>query len=190
VVHHGTRRLELPEATRENIILCVGAIQRRKNMTRLVEAFEAVDPGWSLILAGSDGYGADEVRARIAASRARARIEAPGYVSPQELAGWYARARVFAFPSLDEGFGMPLLEAFSAGLPVLTSNRSALPEVAGDAALLVDPLDTDSIAEGLRRITRDADLRAELARRGRLRAEGFRWDKAVAETWNVYASLG
>ena len=190
VVHHGTRRLDLPEATRENIILCVGAIQRRKNMTRLVEAFEAVDPSWRLVLAGSDGYGADEVRARIAASPARARIEAPGYVSPQELAGWYARARVFAFPSLDEGFGMPLLEAFSAGLPVLTSNRSALPEVAGDAALLVDPLDTDSIAEGLRRITRDADLRAELARRGRLRAEGFRWDKAVAETWNVYASLG
>ncbi|HXA50382.1 MAG TPA: glycosyltransferase, partial [Candidatus Acidoferrum sp.] len=111
VVHHGTRRLDLPEATRENIILCVGAIQRRKNMTRLVEAFEAVDPSWRLVLAGSDGYGADEVRARMAASPARARIEAPGYVSPQELAGWFARARVFAFPSLDEGFGMPLLEA-------------------------------------------------------------------------------
>jgi glycosyltransferase involved in cell wall biosynthesis len=190
VVHHGTRRLDLPAATRENIILCVGAIQRRKNIVRLVEAFEAVDPDWRLVLAGSDGYGADEVRARIAASPARARIDAPGYVSPRDLAGWYARARVFAFPSLDEGFGMPLLEAFSAGLPVLTSKRSALPEVAGDAALLIDPLDTDSIADGLRRITSDADLRTQLVQRGRIRAEEFTWDKAVAETWRVYASLG
>jgi glycosyltransferase involved in cell wall biosynthesis len=155
-----------------------------------VEAFEAVDASWRLVLAGSDGYGADEVRARIVASPVRGRIEAPGYVSPQDLAGWYARARVFAFPSLDEGFGMPLLEAFSAGLPVLTSNRSALPEVAGDAALLVDPLDIDSIGEGLRCITSDEDLRAELIKRGRKRAEGFTWDKAVAETWSIYASLG
>jgi glycosyltransferase involved in cell wall biosynthesis len=190
VVHHGTRRLDLPAVQRENIILCVGAIQRRKNIARLVQAFEAVDPGWRLVLAGSDGYGADEVRARIAASPARARIEAPGYVSPRDLAAWYARARVFAFPSLDEGFGMPLLEAFSAELPVLTSNRSALPEVAGDAALLVDPLDTDSITEGLQRITRDEALRTELARRGRIRAVSFTWDEAVAETWKVYASLG
>jgi glycosyltransferase involved in cell wall biosynthesis len=189
VVHHGTRRLDLPELPRENVILCVGAIQRRKNMARLVEAFETVDPSWRLVLAGSDGYGADEVRARIAASPARARIEAPGYVSPQELAAWYARAGVFAFPSLDEGFGMPLLEAFSAGLPVLTSNRSALPEVAGDAALLVDPLDTDSIADGLRRITSDEDLRVELERRGHRRATEFTWEKAVMETWKVYASL-
>jgi glycosyltransferase involved in cell wall biosynthesis len=189
VVHHGTRRLDLPRAARENVILCVGAIQRRKNVVRLVEAFEAVDSSWRLVLAGSDGFGADEVRARIAASPARARIEAPGYVSPEDLAGWYARARVFAFPSLDEGFGMPLLEAFSAGLPVLTSNRSALPEVAGGAALLVDPLDTDSIADGLRRITSDADMRAELIRRGHRRAAQFTWEKAVMETWEVYGKL-
>jgi glycosyltransferase involved in cell wall biosynthesis len=190
VVHHGTRRLDLPELPRENVILCVGAIQRRKNMARLVEAFERVDPSWRLVLAGSDGYGAEEVRARIAASPARARIEAPGYISARDLAAWYARARVFAFPSLDEGFGMPLLEAFSAEIPVLTSNRSALPEVAGDAAMLVDPLDTDSIADGLRRITSDEDLRAELIRRGHRRAAEFTWEKAVAETWTVYGSLG
>ena len=73
-------------------------------------------------------------------------------MSPAELAAWYARAAIFAFPSLDEGFGMPVLEAMAAGVPVVTSNRSALPEVAGDAALLVDPEDTEALGEALRRI--------------------------------------
>ena len=129
----------LPPLPRENVILNVGAIQKRKNIARLVAAFETVAPEWRLVLAGSDGYGAEEIRARIAASPARERIAVLGYVTPEELAGWYARASVFAFPSLDEGFGMPVLEAMAAGVPVVTSNRSALPEVAGDAALLVDP---------------------------------------------------
>ena len=91
------------------------------------------------MLAGSRGYGSAEILARIERSPARDRISVTGYVSPAELAGWYARAMIFAFPSLDEGFGMPVLEAMAAGIPSVTSNRSALPEVAGDAALLVDP---------------------------------------------------
>lgn len=189
VVHHGTRRLDLPSAPRENVILNVGAIQKRKNVERLVAAFEAVAPEWRLVLAGSDGYGAAEIHARIAASPVRDRIHALGYVTPAELAGWYARARIFAFPSLDEGFGMPLLEAMAAGVPVVTSNRSALPEVAGDAALVVDPFDTDSLAEALRKLTRDPDLRGQLAKRGMERAALFTWEKAVAETWRVYGSL-
>jgi glycosyltransferase involved in cell wall biosynthesis len=190
VVHHGTRRLALPPAARENVILNVGAIQTRKNIARLVEAFEAVDPAWRLVLAGSDGYGAPGIHERIARSPARTRIQAPGYVTPEELAGWYARARVFAFPSMDEGFGMPLLEAMSSGVPVMTSNRSALPEVAGDAALLVDPERTESLVDGLRRLTSDEDLRIELARRGTVRVREFTWEKAVAQTWQVYARLG
>ena len=116
----------------------MGAIQKRKNIARLVEAFEAVDSGWKLVLAGSQGYGAAEILTRIAASPARERIVVAGYVSPQALAGWYSRAALFAFPSLDEGFGMPVLEAMAAGIPVVTANRSALPEVAGDAAMLID----------------------------------------------------
>jgi O-antigen biosynthesis alpha-1,2-mannosyltransferase len=189
VVHHGTRRLELPPAARENVILNVGAIQKRKNIERLVEAFETVAPDWRLVLAGSDGYGAAEIHARIAASPARDRIRVLGYVTPAELAGWYARAMVFAFPSLDEGFGMPLLEAMSSGVAVVTSNRSALPEVAGDAALLVDPSDTDSLAGALRRLTVEPALREQLVRKGRDRAVLFTWEKAVAETWQVYCSL-
>lgn len=189
VVHHGIRRLPLPPLPRENVILNVGAIQRRKNIARLVEAFETLPPGWRLVLAGSDGFGAAEIHARIAASPARERIVVPGYVSPADLAAWYARARIFAFPSLDEGFGMPVLEAMAAGVPVVTSDRSALPEVAGDAALLVDPANAGALAAALQRLAGDETLRADLSRRGTARAALFTWEKAVEETWRVYESI-
>ena len=164
VVHHGTRALPVRADRRENVILNVGAIQTRKNIARLVAAFETVDPGWRLVIAGSAGYGADGILERIAASPARDRISVRGYVSLDELARWYGKASVFAFPSLDEGFGMPLLEAMAAGVPILTSNRSALREVAGDAGLLVDPENIDALASGLRHLTEDAETRTELAR--------------------------
>jgi glycosyltransferase involved in cell wall biosynthesis len=193
VVHHGIRRMELPRnlpaMKREAVILNVGAIQARKNTGRLVEAFEAVDASWRLVLAGSAGYGSEKIQERIALSPARERITVTGYVSPEELAGWYARASIFAFPSLDEGFGMPVLEAMAAGVPVVTSQRSALPEVAGDAAMLIDPESTPDLAEALRRLTGDDSLRMELIRRGQSRARLFSWEKAVGETWNVYRKL-
>jgi glycosyltransferase involved in cell wall biosynthesis len=190
VIHHGVRAL-LPAATqaREKIILSAGAIQARKNIVRLVEAFEVIDPSWRLVLIGSNGYGADAIHARIAASPVRERIAVLGYVPVEDLAAWYARAQVFAFPSLDEGFGMPVLEAMAAGAAVLTSNRSALPEVAGDAALLIDPENLDSLTDGLQRVTDDASLRAQLTKRGFERARLFSWEKAVAETWNVYREV-
>ena len=96
---------------------------------------------------------------------------------------------VFAFPSLDEGFGMPVLEAMTAGTPVLTSTRSALPEVAGDAALLADPEDTGALVHALQSLTQDEELRARLARLGVERARLFSWEKAVDQTWNVYLDL-
>jgi glycosyltransferase involved in cell wall biosynthesis len=193
VVHHGLRELPRPAhqnpMAREPVILHVGAIQKRKNIARLVEAFETLDPAWRLVLAGANGYGADEILARIQNSPARDRITAPGYVSPEDLAGWYSRASIFAFPSLDEGFGMPVLEAMAAGIPVLTSNRSALPEVAGDAALLVNPEDSDGLASALGELTGREDLRQELARRGAARVRIFTWGRAVRETWDVYREL-
>jgi glycosyltransferase involved in cell wall biosynthesis len=189
VVHHGVRGLAYPPAERAKVILNVGAIQKRKNIVRLVEAFESVDPSWSLVLAGSAGYGSAEILARIERSPARGRISVLGYVSSASLAAHYAAAGVFAFPSLDEGFGMPVLEAMAAGAAVLTSRTSALPEVAGDAALLVDPNDTAAIANALRELTEKADLRRELAQRGTARAHLFTWEKAVRETWDVYREL-
>jgi glycosyltransferase involved in cell wall biosynthesis len=189
VVHHGVRRLDFPAVEREKVILNVGAIQTRKNIARLVEAFETVDLSWRLVLAGSAGYGSSGILARIAASPARERISVTGYVSPEELAAWYAKAEIFAFPSLDEGFGMPVLEAMAAGTPVVTSNRSALPEVAGDAAILVNPESTEEMAEVLRTLTQGEALRAALSSRGVERARLFTWEKAVAETWNVYREV-
>jgi glycosyltransferase involved in cell wall biosynthesis len=192
VVRHGIRPLAYPPRAgqpREKVVLHVGAIQTRKNVARLVEAFERLEPDWRLALAGSFGYGAERIRARIESSAARERISVLGYVDSDELAAWYARAAIFAFPSLDEGFGMPVLEAMAGGAPVLTSNRSALPEVAGDAAVLVDPEDTEALIEALRGMADDEVLRQELAARGMARARLFTWEKAVRETWDVYEEL-
>jgi O-antigen biosynthesis alpha-1,2-mannosyltransferase len=189
VVHHGVRELAYRPAAREKIVLNVGAVQVRKNIARLVEAFEAIDGDWKLVLAGSAGFGSAGILRRIEDSPARSRIQVLGYVSPDDLAGWYSRASIFAFPSLDEGFGMPVLEAMAAGLPVLTSDRSALPEVAGDAAVLVDPFDTAALVHSLRELTGDENLRRELAERGRARAHTFTWEKTARRTWDVYSTL-
>jgi glycosyltransferase involved in cell wall biosynthesis len=170
-------------------VLHVGAIQKRKNIARLVHAFERLAPDWHLVLAGSMGFGASEICAAIDASPARARIQVLGYVSEPGLTSLYDRCAIFAFPSLDEGFGMPVLEAMAHNLPVLTSNRSGHAEVAGDAALLVGPEDTDAISEGLKKLAVDVDLRKKLAARGRSRAAGFTWKAAVSKTWAVYSEL-
>src|SRR5258706_242720 len=137
-------------AQREDLVLTVGALQRRKNIARLVKAFETLPKSWRLKIAGpDDGYGAAAELAAIHQSPRRADIDVLGYVSAAELERLYQRARIFAFPSLDEGFGMPVLDAMAHGVPVITSTRSALPEVAGDAALLVDPHDTEAIGDAL-----------------------------------------
>jgi glycosyltransferase involved in cell wall biosynthesis len=190
VVHHGVRFRTLPEAAaREPVVLSVGAIQRRKNTLRLVEAFEATPPGWRLVLAGSSGYGAAEAHRRVEQSPRRADIEITGYLPDRELRSLYARASIFAFPSLDEGFGMPAIEAMACGIPVLTSNCSALPEVCGEAALLVDPHDTEAIARGLTRLMESESLRDELRRKGLERAARFTWERSVQQTWEIYREL-
>jgi glycosyltransferase involved in cell wall biosynthesis len=186
VVHHGSARLSYPAVEREKIVLSVGAIQTRKNTARLIEAFESLDSSWRLVLAGSAGFGAEPILARAATNP---RILVTGYVSSESLASWYARAMIFAFPSLDEGFGIPVLEAMAAGLPVVTSNRSALPEVAGRAAILVDPEDTDALAQTLQQLAANEVLRRELGQRGIERAREFTWEKAVRRTWDVYQAV-
>ena len=142
------------------------------------------------MLAGSpDGWQASEVLSRIAASGAKSRIEVTGYVGEDVLEDLYRRASIFAFPSLDEGFGIPVIEAMARGLPVLTSNRSALPEAAGGAALLIDPLDTASITEGLTKLAVDPAFRDELRSKGLARAAEMTWERAIEQTWNVYREL-
>jgi glycosyltransferase involved in cell wall biosynthesis len=113
-----------------------------------------------------------------------------GYLTDDTLAVLYRLAALFVFPSLYEGFGLPPLEAMASGTPVVTSNVSSLPEVTGDAAILVNPYDVDSIVDGMRRVLSDPALAAELGRRGRARAREFSWARSVERTRDVYRRLG
>lgn len=191
IVPHGVDLPAEPDKSlREDIILFVGALQTRKNIERLVEAFEHLPGEWRLVLAGAPGgYGGAEIVERIERSPARPRIQLTGYLSQHQLDDLYRRARIFTFATLDEGFGIPVLEAMAHGIPVITSNRSALPEVAGPAALLVDPYSVDELEEALRKLVSNSGLRAEMAQRGRTRAAQFPWTQTVSSTYQVYREV-
>jgi glycosyltransferase involved in cell wall biosynthesis len=185
VIHHGVIPRSIPNLAREKVVLCVGAIQKRKNQALLIRAFRAMPEDWTLVLAGSQGYASE-----VALGGAGDRVVITGYLTEEELARWYARASIFAFPSLDEGFGMPILEAMAAGVPVIAGNRSALPEVCGDAAELVDPENEEQLAGALVCLAADEGHRRELIARGRERARLFTWASAVEKTYAVYRELG
>lgn len=189
VIHHGVVPRAIPDVARENIVLCVGAIQRRKNQAALVRAFRAMPANWQLVLAGSSGYEAAETMDEIERSPCRSRIRVTGYASETDIAAWYGRARIFAFPSRDEGFGMPVLEAMMAGLPAIASNRSAMPEVAGDAAILVNPDREDDLATALSSLAADEERWEHLAMAGRKHAAQFTWSRSVEATLGVYREL-
>lgn len=189
VIHHGVRVEPAAARVREPIVLSVGAIQRRKNTARLVDAFARTKPGWRLVLAGSSGYGAGETLAAIEKSGRAGDIEVTGYVSTRQLDRLYRTASIFAFPSLDEGFGIPVLEAMSHRLPVLVSTHPVFREVCGEAALFADPADTDSLSSALQQLMDDSNLRGELADKGQRRSEAFTWERAVDQTWQVYREL-
>ena len=197
VVHHGIEPLSVPPPERcERLlgelgiegpfVLHMGALQVRKNVERVVKAFEAAGGETQLVLAGSHGYGADRIVAGVERSAARKRIRLTGHVGNEVRAALYASARGLLFPSLEEGFGLPVVEAFSLGLPVIASNVSAMPEVAGNAALLVDPRSVDEIAGALERVLGDDRLCEGLRSQGAERAKAFTWQRCAAETWAVY----
>lgn len=191
VIHHGVHSPAAPpsDSDREQVVLSVGSIQKRKNTARLVEAFERTRPGWKLILAGAAAFGSAEILVQIAASPRAADIEVTGYITDAALQALYRRASLFAFPSLDEGFGIPVIDAMAWSIPVITSDRSALAEISGDAAMHVNPHSTDDLSHALQILMDQPGLRRELVRRGRKWAERFTWDRAVDATWQVYQEL-
>jgi glycosyltransferase involved in cell wall biosynthesis len=175
-------------------LLFVGTLQPRKNLARVLAAFEQVAAGgWpgKLVLVGQQGWLSDPIFAAMGrpGSPAHGRIHLTGYLADADLPIVYNGATGLVFPSLYEGFGLPTLEALACGTPVLTSATSSLPEVVGDAALLVDPLDTDAIAAGLARIVGDGALRADLRRRGLDRARRFTWRRAAERTLAVLEAV-
>jgi glycosyltransferase involved in cell wall biosynthesis len=192
VIHHGVVPRTIPNLPREKVVLCVGAIQKRKNQVTLIRAFRAMPPDWSLVLAGSLGYEAAEAEKEALKgvdAIASDRIRITGYLTEAEIAEWYSRASIFAFPSLDEGFGMPALEAMAAGVPVIAGNRSALPEICGDAAEQVDSESEEQLASALQRLATDHARRTELIQRGFLHSKRFTWENAVTQTTAVYREL-
>jgi glycosyltransferase involved in cell wall biosynthesis len=191
VVHHGVHAPASPPSweNREKIVLSVGSIQKRKNTARLVEAFARTRPGWKLVLAGATGFGADDIIDQIQRSPRAADIEVTGYINNAALADLYRRAALFAFPSLDEGFGMPVIEAMAWGIPVVTSNTSALVEVSGDAALHVNPADTEELTHALQTLMDHPALCLNFVTRGTAWSAKLTWDRAVHATWNAYQEL-
>jgi glycosyltransferase involved in cell wall biosynthesis len=173
-------------------VLFVGGIEPRKNLERLVRAFAKSDArDLSLVLAGGPVRWFPEATERLDATiellpeGVRARIVRTGYVSERDKLALLSGATVLAYPSLYEGFGFPVLEGFAAGVPVLTSNVSSLPEVAGEAAVLVDPSDVDAIAAALTEMVADEDLRAVLSAAGVARASRFTWEATARGTATV-----
>jgi glycosyltransferase involved in cell wall biosynthesis len=171
----------------ERFILCVGTLEPRKNHTRLVEAFARIYDGKSkLVLVGGKGWLYNELFAKVEALGLNEAVIFQGYAMNKDLPLWYNAATVFAYPSLYEGFGMPILEAQACGTAVMTSTIPPLPETAGDAALLADPHNVDELAAHLNRLLTDESLRSDLEERGLAHACQFTWTRTAQETARTY----
>ena len=173
-------------------VLTVGTLQPRKNHLTLVRAFAQVAPqlpDLHLVIAGGKGWMYDQVIAEVARLNLVERVRFIGFVNDADLPALYRAARVFAFPSLYEGFGLPPLEAMACGVPVVASNASSLPEVVGDAGLLVNPLDVDGLAGALLRAVTDDVWRAQAIARGMARARQFTWRCAAEQLLAVYDAV-
>jgi len=168
-------------------ILTVGSLVSRKNLNGLLEAWRRLLPSvprdlW-LVVAGD--LGARRVFSSLALKELPERVFFAGRVADELLPAVYSGALAFAYVSFYEGFGLPPLEAMATGTPVVVSDRSAIPEVVGDAGILVDPSDADAIAQGLKRLLENENLRRSLAEKGIKRARGFTWDRTARQTWKV-----
>jgi glycosyltransferase involved in cell wall biosynthesis len=173
-------------------LLYLGTLQPRKNLVRLVEAFARLQPpadDIQLVLAGKKGWLYDELFACVKRLGLEGRVIFPGYVGDEDKAALLSEAVALVYPSLYEGFGLPVLEAMACGTPVLTSNVSSLPEVAGHAALLVDPLDVESMAARISHIMMDGDLRRVLIERGYQQVHKFSWTEAAHQVLEVLESV-
>ena len=184
------KRYHLPQ----RFILSVSTLQPRKNYERLITAFSqllstAGGRPHRLVIAGGKGWLYEPIFDRVRKFGLEKVVLFPGFVADEDLPALYTLADLFAFPSLYEGFGLPVLEAMACGTPVVCSEASSLPEVAGDAALLVDPLDVDSWAAAMREALSDEELRRTLVARGLAQARRFSWEQAARELQRLCVSL-
>lgn len=182
--------------TGDSYVLSLGTIQPRKNLITLIDAFSlahrtgALAEGTRLVLAGRLGWLSDDIVARAAAPDVLDLVVMPGYVPQKDVPALMSGASAFVFPSLYEGFGLPVLEAMACGTPVGCSKSSSLPEVAGSAAYMVEPLDVAGWAEALKHLTANEALRTELVQRGFRQAAEFTWERCAAQVLEVIESVG
>ena len=169
----------------------IGRVEEKKNIVNLIHAF-SIFKGWrgigdpiKLFLAGSYGYGIKRIKAEIVARKMEDHIVMPGYVPDEELPGLLASAEALVFPSRYEGFGLPIIQAQASGTPVLTSNTASMPEVGGDGALYVNPDASEQIAQGMKRIVDEANLRDQLRLAGFENVKRFSWEETARKTMNV-----
>jgi glycosyltransferase involved in cell wall biosynthesis len=173
----------------QRYLLFVGTIEPRKNLIRLLSSFEAVRAEGladGLVIVGRRGWLYEDFFTRLERSPAREAVVFPGYVPDEDLPAIYAGAQALVFPSLYEGFGLPVLEAMACGTPVAASNASSIPEIGADAALYFDPQDEEAMTATVRRILTGPDLAEDLRRRGLARAARYSWERAARETRAVY----
>ena len=172
-------------------VLSVGTLQPRKNHATLIKAFELtlMDSDYNLVLAGGKGWSYEEVYDLVRSRGLQHRVLFPGFVADEDLSALYSSADVMVFPSLYEGFGLPVLESMACGVPVLASNISCLPEVAGSAALFVDPRDVEAMSAAMLKLVSNMDLRENLRKKGFERVEQFSWQSSAANLLRVYRDL-
>jgi glycosyltransferase involved in cell wall biosynthesis len=177
-------------------VLYVGILQPRKNLRHLLSAWSVLLSTWPsedapvLVIAGAQGWGGEDLRAEAELMGIASRVRFTGYINDNEKAALMHHAQVFAFPSLYEGFGLPVLEAQSAGVPVVCSNTSALPEVAGDGALFVDPLDTEQLTDALRVALTDNPTRLRLIAAGCINVKRFTWERCAEVVLQMLETKG
>lgn len=174
----------------DRFILHVGTLQPRKNIPTLLEALEKLeDKDIHLVLAGGKGWLYDEIFSQIKALGLVDRVIFPGYLDDEDLPLWYNAATLFAFPSVYEGFGMPVVEAMACGTPVVASSASSIPEAVGDAGLLFNPQDSAELAERMASVLNDLDLSATMREKGVQHARNFSWEEAGRETAVIYHQI-
>lgn len=181
--------LRVKYALNRPYMLSVGTVQPRKNYSRLIQALaqlRASGEDVELAIVGGRGWLQDEIERTLIDTQMRPYVKFLGFVPDADLPALYSAAHLVAFPSLYEGFGFPVLEGMACGVPVLTSNVSSLPEVAGSAALMVNPLDLDDIVFSLRRLLNDTNLRQDLVQRGFEQVKRFTWANSAKSLHNIY----
>lgn len=170
-------------------ILSLGTIQPRKNYKRLIQAFAQIDDTFSLVIGGGKGWYYADIFTEIAKLGLEKRVNFPGFIADADLPALYSAASLFVYPSLYEGFGLPILEAMACGTPVVASNQSSLPEVVGEAGLLVNPLDVEALATAMSQVLTETSLSQKLSLAGQMQAKKFTWERMVTKLLKLYQTL-